>query len=93
MASKHVEVREYTVRAHKRQIHTRIFRFVCKNCDQVSERETYGLGPKYCENCRPPKPISSKARLKKGKPRPHFYSSVLHDQDLNESGLQSASKK
>ena len=40
MATKIIQVREYTVRAHQRQIHTRIFNFVCKECNQTTKRET-----------------------------------------------------
>lgn len=56
MASKYVEVQEYTVRAHVRLIHTRVFKFICKGCDRPTQRETYGPRPLYCEYCRPPQP-------------------------------------
>ncbi|MGL4623217.1 MAG: hypothetical protein ACRCZS_29905 [Chroococcidiopsis sp.] len=54
MPSKKVFVREYTVRAHERTIHTRLFKFICQQCSQPTERETYGSRPLYCESCRPP---------------------------------------
>ncbi|MBD2249450.1 hypothetical protein [Nostoc sp. FACHB-888] len=40
MPSKTIEVREYTVRAHKREIHTRVFNFVCRG--SVTEAVTRG---------------------------------------------------
>ncbi|MBN4001896.1 hypothetical protein [Nostoc sp. LPT] len=45
MPSKTIDVREYTVRAHKREIHTRVFNFVCKQCEQPTQRETFGVRP------------------------------------------------
>ena len=54
MATKVIDVREYTVRAHKRRIHTRVFHFVCKECNQATKRETFGTRHLYCESCRPP---------------------------------------
>ncbi|MDJ0616645.1 MAG: hypothetical protein QNJ63_07830 [Calothrix sp. MO_192.B10] len=81
MASKYVHVREYTVRAHQRLIHTRVFNFVCKQCDRSTKRETYGPRPLYCEKCRPPQaPRKSVTRSQKAKPRPMAYKSGL---DLN----------
>ncbi|MDJ0796822.1 MAG: hypothetical protein QNJ51_08275 [Calothrix sp. MO_167.B12] len=81
MASKYVNVREYTVRAHQRLIHTRVFNFVCKQCDRSTKRETYGPRPLYCEKCRPPQaPRKSVTRSQKAKPRPMAYKSDL---DLN----------
>ena len=56
MPSKYVFVREYNVRAHNRLIHTRTFKFICKQCSLPTVRETYGSRPLYCEQCRPPKP-------------------------------------
>ena len=61
MPSKYVFVREYTVQAHSRLIHTRIFKFICKQCSAPTVRETYGSRPLYCEQCRPPKPKTVKA--------------------------------
>ena len=52
MACKYIDVKEYTVRAHKRQIHTRVFNLLCKQCEQPKKRETYGREPLYCEQCR-----------------------------------------
>ena len=40
MPSKTIDVREYTVRAHKREIHTRVFNFVCKQCEQPLNDDT-----------------------------------------------------
>ena len=76
MASKTINVREYTVRAHKREIHTRVFSFVCKECNEPTERETYGPRPLYCEECRPPKPSYRKSNSRstsKAKPRAMKY--------------------
>jgi DNA replicative helicase MCM subunit Mcm2 (Cdc46/Mcm family) len=76
MASKLIEVREYTVRAHKREIHTRVFNFVCKQCDAPTKRETYGTRPLYCEVCRPPQaPKKPQQPATKAKPRPMTYQS------------------
>ena len=81
MASKYVDVREYTVRAHKRLIHTRVFNFVCKECNQSTKRETFGPRPLYCEKCRPPQASRrSVTRTQKAKPRAMAYKSDL---DLN----------
>jgi hypothetical protein len=80
MASKYVDVHEYTVRAHKRLIHTRVFHFVCKECNQTTKRETFGPRPLYCEGCRPPQaPRKSVQPSQKAKPRPMTYKS---DSDL-----------
>ncbi|MDV2997974.1 MAG: hypothetical protein N4J56_007679 [Chroococcidiopsis sp. SAG 2025] len=71
MPSKKVFVREYTVRAHNRTIHTRLYKFLCQQCSQPTERETYGPRPLYCESCRP---LGTQAiedpHHKKKKPRP-----------------------
>ncbi|OKH12936.1 hypothetical protein FACHB389_36265 [Nostoc calcicola FACHB-389] len=78
MASKEIQVREYTVRAHKRTIHTRTFNFVCKQCEEMTSRETYDPRPLYCETCRPPqapKKSAAAAPLKKAKPRAKVYKS------------------
>jgi DNA replicative helicase MCM subunit Mcm2 (Cdc46/Mcm family) len=75
MASKLIDVREYTVRAHKREIHTRVFNFVCKQCDQPTKRETYGTRPLYCEQCRPPQAPKTSPSVRKAKPRPMTYKS------------------
>ncbi|MDJ0713140.1 MAG: hypothetical protein QNJ54_02820 [Prochloraceae cyanobacterium] len=55
MSSKYVHVKEYTVRAHHRLIHTRTYKFICKQCKQATVRETFGGKPEYCDVCRPPK--------------------------------------
>jgi len=73
MPSKQVEVKEYTVRAHKRLIHTRTYKFICKECHQPTVRESYAtLRPLYCEICRPSKSKAS-VRQEKKKPRPMNY--------------------
>jgi hypothetical protein len=78
MATKIIDVREYTVRAHKRQIHTRIFNFVCKECNQATKRETFGPRPLYCESCRPPQPPKKSAHdSRKAKPRVMNYHSDI----------------
>lgn len=68
-SKKKVQVREYTVRAHVRVIKTRVYMFICKQCKQDSERESYGPRPLYCERCRPQKAKVNAAKKKK-KPRP-----------------------
>ena len=75
MASKTIDVREYTVRAHKREIHTRVFSFVCKECNKPTDRETFGPRPLYCEKCRPPQASFRKtnSRSSKAKPRAMKY--------------------
>ncbi|WGV24205.1 hypothetical protein [Halotia branconii] len=77
MPSKIIQVKEYTVRAHKREIHTRVFNFVCKQCDEPTKRETFGPRPLYCEKCRPPQAPkkSSVVPLRKRKPRATTYKS------------------
>jgi len=70
MSSKKVFVREYTVRAHERTIHTRLYKFICKQCNQPTERESYGPRPLYCEICRPPGSRPDDTKLKRKKPRP-----------------------
>lgn len=71
MPSKKVVVREYTVRAHDRTIYTRLYKFICQQCNQPTERETYGSRPLYCEICRPPlsRAVEDPKHSKK-KPRP-----------------------
>ncbi|OWY65259.1 hypothetical protein B7486_42995 [cyanobacterium TDX16] len=71
MPSKKVFVREYTVRAHNRTIHTRLYKFICQQCNPPTERETYGSRPLYCEICRPPLSRAVEdPKYKKKKPRP-----------------------
>lgn len=70
MASKKVFVREYTVRAHERVIHTRLYKFICASCQQPTQRESYGPRPLYCEVCRPPVSRTDTSLHKKKKPRP-----------------------
>ena len=69
MPSKKVHVREYTVRAHVRVIQTRRYKFICKECNKDTERESYGPMPMYCERCRPPAAKINSVKKKK-KPRP-----------------------
>ncbi|MHC5737362.1 hypothetical protein [Nostoc sp.] len=77
MPSKLINVRKYTVRAHKREIHTRVFNIVCKQCGETTQRETFGPRPLYCEQCRRPQATnkSSLAPKKRVKPRPMTYKS------------------
>ncbi len=70
MPSKRVNVREYTVRAHERVIHLRVYKFICKECNQPTERESYGPRPLYCDGCRPQKPTTSTTSYKKKRPSP-----------------------
>jgi hypothetical protein len=71
MPSKYVFVKEYTVQAHNRLIHTRTFKFICKQCSAPTVRETYGSRPLYCEECRPPKSkiIKATSNPKKSQPQ------------------------
>jgi len=79
MPSKKVFVREYTVRAHERTIHTRLFKFICQQCSQPTERETYGPRPLYCESCRPPNLRTLEdPKHKKKKPRPVLVKRANH---------------
>ncbi|MBK1989744.1 hypothetical protein A0J48_019765 [Sphaerospermopsis aphanizomenoides BCCUSP55] len=79
MATKTIDVKEYTVRAHKRLIHTRVFHFVCKECNQSTKRETFGPRPLYCESCRPPQPPKkSLSESRKVKPRAMTYKSDIN---------------
>jgi len=70
MPSKYVFVKEYTVQAHNRLIHTRTFKFICKQCSAPTVRETFGSRPLYCEQCRPPKPKTIKATTNPKKSQP-----------------------
>jgi hypothetical protein len=51
-----VESKEIFVKAHVRVIRQKVYRFVCKECNLVSERVCFPSQPLYCERCRPPKP-------------------------------------
>jgi Zn finger protein HypA/HybF involved in hydrogenase expression len=52
MPSKKVYVRQYTVKAHTRDIHTRVYKFICQHCRAAVERETYATCcPKYGNEC------------------------------------------
>jgi hypothetical protein len=52
MASKKVKVKEYTVRSHEREIHTRTFKFLCSHCHEACQRTTYATAcPKYGNQC------------------------------------------
>ncbi|WP_317111447.1 hypothetical protein [Chroococcidiopsis sp. SAG 2025] len=71
MPSKKVSVKEYTVRAHERTIHTRLYKFICQQCSQPTQRETYGSTPLYGESCRPLAARAIEApHHRKKKPRP-----------------------
>ena len=50
-----METQEVHVKAHTRLIRQRIYRFICKDCNQATERICYPSQPFYCERCRPPK--------------------------------------
>ncbi len=50
-----METQEVHVKAHTRLIRQRIYRFICKNCNQPAERICYPSQPLYCDRCRPPK--------------------------------------
>lgn len=70
MPSKKISVRQYTVRAHDRVIHTRLYKFICQQCNSSTERESYGPRPLYCEVCRPPVARQVEKTVRKKKPRP-----------------------
>jgi septum formation inhibitor MinC len=55
-----VESKEIFVKAHVRVIRQKLYRFVCKECNSVSERICFPSQPLYCEQCRPPKLKSEK---------------------------------
>jgi hypothetical protein len=59
-----VESKEVFVKAHTRIIKQRVYRFVCKNCNQVVERTCYPSQPLYCLECRPHKAKASKLNTK-----------------------------
>jgi len=45
--------KKVNVKAHIRVIHTRVYKFVCKSCEQKVERETYAtICPLYCDKCK-----------------------------------------
>lgn len=50
-----MESKEIFVKAHVRIIRQKLYRFVCKECNSVSERICFPSQPLYCEKCRPPK--------------------------------------
>ncbi|BAZ10523.1 hypothetical protein NIES4071_23450 [Calothrix sp. NIES-4071] len=50
-----METKEIFVKAHVRIIRQKLYRFVCKECNLVSERICFPSQPLYCETCRPPK--------------------------------------
>jgi hypothetical protein len=53
MSSKKVHVKQYTVKAHTRVIHTRVYKFLCSYCLNEVERETYATCcPKYGNKCQ-----------------------------------------
>jgi hypothetical protein len=54
------ESKEIFVKAHVRIIRQKSYRFVCKLCNQVSERICFPSQPLYCERCRPPKSTGTK---------------------------------
>jgi hypothetical protein len=55
-----LEAKEIYIKAHVRVIKQRSYRFVCKQCNLVSERICFPSQPLYCEKCRPPKPKATK---------------------------------
>lgn len=68
MPSKRIHVSSYTVRAHERMIHTRLYKFICADCQQATERQSYGPRPLYCEACR--NNSRTQPIVKKKKPTP-----------------------
>ncbi len=55
-----MESKEIFVKAHVRVIRQKLYRFVCKECNSVSERICFPSQPLYCEICRPPKQKAEK---------------------------------
>ncbi|HCF28610.1 MAG TPA: hypothetical protein DEV81_15725 [Cyanobacteria bacterium UBA11049] len=55
-----METKEVFVQAHVRVIRQRVYRFVCKDCNQVVERICYPSQPLFCDRCRPPKSKTQK---------------------------------
>lgn len=90
MSSKKVFVREYTVRAHERVIHTRRYKFICRQCSKPTERENYGPRPLYCEICRPPFSRTKQVLPKKKRPTPVLVQTADESQD---SAWKSSKKK
>jgi len=83
--SKKVHVREHTVRAHERVIYSRIYLFICKDCNQDVRRETFGGRPIYCDKCRPSQAKKNESQSSKKRPRPVLVESqkVTHDNGLS----------
>lgn len=63
------ETKEIYVKAHVRIIRQKSYRFVCKQCNQVSERICFPSQPLYCERCRPPKSTLKVERPSTVKPK------------------------
>lgn len=90
MPSKRVHVREYTVRAHERVIHSRRYKFICAECNQPTVRESYGPRPSYCESCRPSYSRTDSGSSKKKRPRPVL---VLRDDATQDDSVNRAAQR
>lgn len=79
-----VESQEVYVKAHIRVVKQKVYRFVCKECNQVVERICYPSLPLYCLECRPPKPKKQKPSLKfiKSKKKPKTKQPVSVNDDM-----------
>lgn len=87
MPSKKVNVREYTVRAHSRVIHALNYKFICKQCGEPTERESFGPRPLFCLSCRPQKPTTKVENGLKKLPRPVL---VLGDKAAQDKNIRAA---
>lgn len=53
------------VEAHTRELTSRIYDYVCKECGRRTLRETFSFNcPLYCEKCRPPREFIKGRRIK-----------------------------
>ncbi|MDM9383435.1 hypothetical protein QUB80_22355 [Chlorogloeopsis sp. ULAP01] len=80
---KHLDTKEVFVKAHVRIIKQRVYRFVCKQCNQVVERICYPSHPLYCSRCKPSKPPKQKPApmLIKSKKKPKTKQMVSVNND------------
>lgn len=82
-------MREYTVRAHERVIHSRRYKFVCAECKQPTERESFGPRPLYCSGCRPTVSRTDTTKNNKKRTKPVLVKRANAPQD---DGIHAASQ-
>ncbi|PIG91669.1 hypothetical protein CSQ79_20320 [Gloeocapsopsis sp. IPPAS B-1203] len=58
------------MRAPERTIHTRLYKLICQQCNQLTERDSDGPRTLYCEICRPPSGAKDDSPQRKKKTRP-----------------------